>query len=31
MNGELKIQGDKIIAMREWYNKREIAFIPTFL
>jgi uncharacterized membrane protein/protein-disulfide isomerase len=30
MNGELKKQGDKIEAMRNWCNKTEIQFTPTF-
>jgi uncharacterized membrane protein/thiol-disulfide isomerase/thioredoxin len=30
LNGELKMQGDKIKAMREWCDKAEIAFTPTF-
>ena len=30
MNGELKMQGDKIKAMQEWCDKTEITFTPTF-
>lgn len=30
MNGELQAQGDKLKAMREWCDKTEIAFTPTF-
>jgi uncharacterized membrane protein/protein-disulfide isomerase len=30
MNGELKKQGEKIEAMRDWCNKTEIQFTPTF-
>ena len=30
LNGELKLQGDKIKAMREWCDKTGIAFTPTF-
>ena len=30
MNGELKMQGDKIEAMSDWCDKTEIRFTPTF-
>jgi uncharacterized membrane protein len=30
MNGELKQQGDKVEAMREWCDKTKISFTPTF-
>ncbi|HEY5464668.1 MAG TPA: cysteine peptidase family C39 domain-containing protein [Hanamia sp.] len=30
LNGELKLQGDKIKAMREWCDKTGISFTPTF-
>ncbi|QES88781.1 vitamin K epoxide reductase family protein [Rhizosphaericola mali] len=30
MNGELNQQGEKVKAMRQWCNKTEIAFTPTF-
>lgn len=30
MNGELKNQGHKIVAMREWCDKTEVSFTPMF-